>query len=133
MTATPQIIFIKPDWQPMETAPKDGSVIRLAIECAQSWIDETLLFHKDVFWGKMTGSPNDGNVWVDTNAPENGLVSESEFIRQCSHHDHSPEASHYYRGKRIIGWTRPWDIIIEYPKVAKPLYVDEVYDYRKKG
>lgn len=134
MTTTPHYVFIKPDWQPMETAPKDGTVIRLAVECAQTWIDDTRVQYQDAFWGKMTAFP-DREVWVDNTNHENGLVSDGEFVRQVSLYDYQTEPSYYYRGQRIIGWTYPWEvkIDIEYPKVAAPQYTDEVYDHRKKG
>jgi len=115
-------LMVQPDWQPVETLPKDGSVVRLALQ----WIDlrtgEILYGNIDVFWGRMSGYPDEGDVWVDTRNPINGLYEEEKFIREVFHY--SQETSYLYRGSRIIGWTRPWAVKVRYPMVDNPALAD---------
>lgn len=119
--ATAQTFFIKPVWHPMDTAPKDGSVIRIAVERSNDWVDATDVYHADVFWGKMTGYSDCDEVWVRVANPTNGLEWEHPFIHQKGKGDS-------YFGSRFLGWTRPWDIVVDYPEVSPVEYIVDVIE-----
>ena len=127
-------MIIKPDWQPIETAPKDGSIVRLAVQFVDHKSGELKNFYVDVYWGLMNDFEHAGEMWVDTRCPDNGCYSNSEFIRQItlSNQYYVDEKSYYYFGSRAIAWTRPWELKVEYPDVGTPEFTEKVYDWRKK-
>jgi len=116
--------LIRPDWQPVETIPKDGSLVRLAIQWVEFHKGKLHNQHVDVFWGKMSGYPDESEVWVSVENPDNGLYCEEEFVREIFNYEskYGKKTDYGWRGSRIVGWTRPWEI--EYPKLPDPVYRD---------
>lgn len=134
-TQSVTVVTIEPDWQPIETIPTDGSIVRIAVEYVNNVTGEMRPYIKDVFWGNMTSYPDEPKLWVDVRDPANGLYSDSEFIKQVTlSNQYGSEETHlYYRGCRMIGWTRPWDVqfAVKYPEVDPPQFREVVYDNRK--
>lgn len=128
-------VTITPDWQPVNTIPKDGSVVRIATQHGGFKKPEHQFQYTDVFWGKMSAFPDSEDVWVSVKNPDNGLYCDNEFIRETHiYSNYGVESTNYlYRGARIIGWTRPWEVqlTVKYPDVDPPQVREVVYDNRK--
>lgn len=121
-------LVIKPDWQPAHTAPKDGSVVRFAIQTMDVDTGEPHVYYKDLFWGKMTRYPEKDPMWVDANCPENGFYTEETFVHEILIWDRpgckTKIPQHW--GTRIIGWTRPWTVEVAFPEIPLPRFINRV-------
>ena len=122
-------IMIDVDWQPIESAPKDGREIMILSINGGFRENKFYYGYRKFFWGVMSAFPEHGEMWVDAEHPENGSLSEDRpFEREVFYYnDHGQvRVSYLYRGFKATHWAEPWDVTVELPPMEKTAYVDKI-------
>lgn len=132
-----RVIMIDVDWQPIETAPKDGREIMILSISGGFHESTPRRGISKCFWGVMSYYPDLGEMWVDVNTPGSGsLPSDEPFTREVFYYN-GPGCvgvEYLYRGFKATHWAEPWDVEVEKPALEKITYEDKILvDERPKS
>lgn len=125
---------VEPDWQPMETAPKDGSMIAMLVLKSNFRTEGSITFVKNVRWGVMKAYPDQGEYWIPDDGYDNSLMDETPWsIERHLYNEYGTEREHnLWRGESFVAWAEVWEtkIEIKLPPLPEVKREEVIFDSR---
>ncbi len=134
------VFKVEPDWQPMDTAPKDGQTIIILSASAGFMEDTVTTAYRACRWDVLTAYKevineryDDGQAkWVLAGGDGNSYIDEQEWtVEHHFHTDHGVEREiNIYRGTTLVAWAYPWAVEPQLPPINLPFRQTVIFDKR---
>lgn len=108
-----EIATFNPDWQPIETAPKDGTRVVLRQVFVDNKTGQLKESYVSVFWGEVPGYPDSGEHWMSA-VNDGSFYEDREFVHQETIGKDN-KLYNYWHGTIHTHWARLWEVKVEMP------------------
>ena len=114
---TAEISAFDPNWQPIETAPKDGSIIVLRQVTVDNRTGQLKESYVSAFWGFLPKFQEQGEHWMSA-ARDGSFYEDREFVHQETT-GKDKVVYHLWRGAALTHWAKPWEVKVAFPPLPQ--------------